>query len=75
MRITIAISDSGTLVHGIWDWDSRRVDQVIRDRIANNESFPGEHAVRLPRRFSRRKDMTSARALTTLYGNPWVTRT
>jgi hypothetical protein len=71
MRICVAVSNQGTLVQGIWDWDTRRVSQIISDRVANYHAFPGEHPVRLPRRFSKGKNMRSARALAKLFGNPW----
>lgn len=31
----------------------RALPLLLSDRIANGEAFPGEHVVRLPRRFSR----------------------
>jgi hypothetical protein len=55
MRRAILSAHICRIVTGVWDngADPKALPLYLADRIANGDAFPGEHIVRLPRRFSR----------------------
>lgn len=55
MRLAILSSPRCPVVIGAWQngADPKALPTLLADRIADGATFPGEHVVRLPRRFSR----------------------
>ena len=58
MRIAIVVAPNVGRVLGMWSGNISFLREAIIDRQANGEDFPDEHAVRLPRRFSRTEAKT-----------------
>lgn len=42
-----AFSDTGEPVLNVYDFDKKRLDVFLADRVANNEAVPGEHRVQV----------------------------
>lgn len=47
-RVTLyaTFTTAGEPCHNVWDFNRKRLEVLLSDRVANGEAFPGEHIVR-----------------------------
>jgi len=42
-----AFNERGVPCINVWDFDRKRLETMVSDRVANGEAFPGEHIVQI----------------------------